>query len=92
MSQDGSDIEFLTIVMNCRNQSNFVTSDIENGEFANLIRRWKGFSQFDEIPYRTLFHQLIPLDDRVLGFGVAIDKFIEPFSGDHMHWKDLVLQ
>lgn len=39
MGQHGPDIDLLTVVVNGRNESNFITTNVEDSELTDLIGR-----------------------------------------------------
>lgn len=42
------DVYLLAIVMNCRNQSEFITADVEDRKFPDLIDRTEYLFEFGE--------------------------------------------
>ena len=46
MRQDGTNVYSLTIIMDSRNESCSITTDIEDRQFAHLISAWEKRTQF----------------------------------------------
>jgi len=49
MSQHMADVNLVSIIMYCADQSNFVASNIKNREFFNLVGVRKSLAQLREI-------------------------------------------
>jgi hypothetical protein len=59
MRQYCSDIKSLAIVMDRRNQADFIAANIEYRKFTHLVCRWKAFSHLGErLELRFLYHEL----------------------------------
>ncbi len=88
MGQNGTDVDFLSVVMDSSNQSNFVATDVEDGEFSNLIGGGEGIPKFWKGGEVILPNDGVPLDESICRLWVAGGKFVEAFSRNHMHVKD----
>jgi hypothetical protein len=49
MSQHVADVNLISIIMHRRDQSNFVASNIKDGEFSDLIRLRENLAQLNEV-------------------------------------------
>jgi hypothetical protein len=87
MGENGADVDFLAVVVDGGDQSDFVAANVEDSEFADLIGGGKGVSQFGEAGEVILFDEAVPLDEGIGGLRIAGGKFVEAFSRDHMHVK-----
>ena len=59
-----ADINLVSIIVHCRDQSNFVPSNIEDREFSNLVGVGKEPAQLREIPKPAFSHYPVPTRER----------------------------
>src|SRR6202044_304432 len=85
MSQDSTNVNPISIVMNRGNQAVFIPANIENGLVPNLVRAWKNLSQFDESGKAPVLDESIPVLERVRGIWMLLRKLIQPPACDDMH-------
>ena len=64
MGQDVPDVNLVSIIMNCGDQSNFVAADIKYREFLNLVGVRKSLAQLRKIPKPAFSHYPIPTRQR----------------------------
>ena len=63
MSQHVADINLVSIIMQCGDQSNFVATDVEHCEFPDLIGVRKGLTQLYEIQKSAFPHDRVPMGE-----------------------------
>lgn len=61
MGQHVADVNLISIIMQSRDQSNFVPADVEDGEFSNLIGMREDLSQSGKIGEAVFADNPIPV-------------------------------
>ncbi|HMM97999.1 MAG TPA: hypothetical protein PKC99_03260 [Anaerolineales bacterium] len=80
-----TDVDFVAIKVNGRDQPVFVAADVENDPMVNFIGRWECGAQFSEIMEIGLLHNLEPALEGGLAVGMSFPKLDQCFTRDNVH-------
>lgn len=85
MREDFSNIDFLSIEVDCRNKSVFVTADVKDNKTINVVSTAKVLFQFAERLVICLFYNTIPIVEGRLAIGIFLDKRFNSFMCNDVH-------
>lgn len=85
------DVYLLAVVMDCRNQSEFIPADVEDRKFPDLIDRTEDLSNFGERPEVGPGHNGVPHLERLFCLPVRFCELPHPLSCYDMHTESIYL-
>jgi hypothetical protein len=86
MGQDVANVNLVSIIMQSRDQSNFVPADIEHRKFPNSIRLRKDLSQSGKTSEAVLPNNSIPVREGGLRLRMLLREFIQALPRNNMHY------
>ena len=87
VGQHVADINPVSIIVHCGNQSNFVAADVKHGEFPNLVSVRKGLAQLHKIRKTAFPHNRIPMREGRFGVGVFASELIQALPRNDVHYE-----
>ena len=75
-----ADVHFATVEVNRRDQTVFVSTDVEDGQIADSISRRKCFSQFDKTTEIRGVDEFVPTAKRLLAVGMKLPEYAQRFA------------
>src|SRR5262245_15088298 len=85
VSEYGTNIDFLPVVMDRRDQAGGIPANIEDRQLADLIGAWKERTEFDKRVDSRWLERAIPMQQSRLGIRMFGRKLVEAFAGNDMH-------
>ena len=89
VSEYCSNVNPSAIIVYRRNQANLVASNIEHGQFTNLVRRRKRFSQIREIGEISVSDQTVPTRESRFRVQTERDKFVKALATYYVHDREV---